>query len=234
MEETCKGSASFSQALLASLKGQRSNLLANGQKPLCDVVLRCGGIATQAHSSVLASVSKYFERILRSNSNSGTLLSLEVGKLFRGIESYFPTVIDSFYTGVQVVSSQELTNSLLTALYTNLELQLPFAKPHVEVKASTVIPQVVQIQEENAMNISICPQCNMLFVSEAEFLAHTKLKCARKLICYTCGKLFTRVQNLATHLTEVRHGETVCSICGFEGESQKDAELHIGKHILSN
>ena len=55
---------SFSEALLASLKQQRSTLLGNCQKPLCDVILRCGGIATQAHSSVLASVSKYFEKIL--------------------------------------------------------------------------------------------------------------------------------------------------------------------------
>ena len=54
----------FSEALLASLKNQRSNLLGQCQKPLCDVILRCGGIATQAHSAVLASVSKYFERIL--------------------------------------------------------------------------------------------------------------------------------------------------------------------------
>ena len=83
------------------------------------------------------------------------------------------------------------------------------------------------------MNFSICPQCNMLFVSEEEFIAHTKQKCARKLTCYTCGKLFTRVQGLALHLTEVRHGETVCSICGYEGESQKDAEMHIGKLLQS-
>ena len=83
------------------------------------------------------------------------------------------------------------------------------------------------------MNFSICPQCNMLFVSEEEFLAHTKVKCARKLTCYTCGKLFTRVQGLALHLTDVRHGETVCSICGYEGESQKDAEIHIGEDLSS-
>ena len=83
------------------------------------------------------------------------------------------------------------------------------------------------------MNFSICPQCNMLFVSEEEFLAHTKVKCARKLTCYTCGKLFTRVQGLALHLTDVRHGETVCSICGYEGESQKDAEIHIGEDLFS-
>ena len=54
----------FSEALLASLKQQRSILLGNGQKPLCDVILKCGNIATRSHSSVLASVSKYFERIL--------------------------------------------------------------------------------------------------------------------------------------------------------------------------
>jgi hypothetical protein len=60
-------------------------------------------------------------------------------------------------------------------------------------------------------------------------LAHTKAKCARKLTCYSCGKLFTRVQGLAIHLVEVRHGETVCSICGHEAESQHDTEIHIGK-----
>ena len=54
----------FSEALLASLKQQRSSLLGNGQKPLCDVILKCGNIATRSHLSVLASVSKYFERIL--------------------------------------------------------------------------------------------------------------------------------------------------------------------------
>ena len=80
------------------------------------------------------------------------------------------------------------------------------------------------------MDLSICPQCNMLFVSKEEFLAHSKVKCAKRLTCYTCGQFFTRVQGLANHLVEVRHGEMVCSICGFEGESQKDAEIHIAKH----
>ena len=108
------------------------------------------------------------------------------------------------------------------------------------------------------MDLSICPQCNMLFVSREEFLAHTKAKCARKITCFTCGKLFTRVQGLATHLVEVRHGETICSICGksavcllfcwfffclqffvyifsgHEGESQKDAEIHIRKHAIDH
>ena len=85
------------------------------------------------------------------------------------------------------------------------------------------------LNDEFHMDLSLCPQCNMLFVSREEFLAHTKAKCARKLTCYTCGKLFTRVQGLASHLVEVRHGEIICSICGHEGESQKEAEIHIGR-----
>ena len=68
---------SFSEALLASLKQQRSSLLGNGQKPLCDVILKCGNIATRSHSSVLASVSKYFERILTER-HSNTQVSTYV------------------------------------------------------------------------------------------------------------------------------------------------------------
>lgn len=251
---------SFSEALLASLKQQRSSLLGNGQKPLCDVILKCGNIATRSHSSVLASVSKYFERILteRHSNTQGltpsSLVSIDVAKLFRGIETLFPIVIDSLYSGVQVVSPQDVTNNLLNSVYNTLELQIPFSTPEIEPATTTIIvtntnlnnftkeqqnnPQLIRsnhIEIESAeasMNFSICPQCNMLFVSEEEFIAHTKQKCARKLTCYTCGKLFTRVQGLALHLTEVRHGETVCSICGYEGESQKDAEMHIGKHAV--
>lgn len=173
---------------------------------------------------------------------SSSLVSIDVSKLFRGIESLFPIVIDSLYSGTQVVSPQELTNSLLTSVYSSFELQIPFSKPqiqqiqiepiHPEIQNEPLLPkeELNEIEEESSMNLSICPQCNMLFVSEEEFLAHTKVKCARKLTCYTCGKLFNRVQGLALHLTEVRHGETVCSICGYEGESQKDAEIHINKH----
>ena len=71
----------FSEALLASLKQQRSSLLGNGQKPLCDVILKCGNIATRSHSSVLASVSKYFERILterHSNTQVCTLYKKQI------------------------------------------------------------------------------------------------------------------------------------------------------------
>ncbi len=230
----------FSEALLASLKEQRANLLANGQKPLCDVILRCGGIATQAHSSILASVSKYFERILTDRQSglqpipSSSLVAIDVTKLFRGIESLFPIVIDSLYTGVQVVSPQELTNSLLNLVYTNLELQLPFTRPHIEQQPVIINPDLQSKEnlKDASMNFSLCPHCNVLFASQEEFSSHTKNKCTRKLSCYTCGKLFNRVQALALHLTEIRHGETVCSVCGYEGESQKEAENHINKHAM--
>ena len=169
----------------------------------------------------------------------------------------FPIVIDSLYTGVQVVSCDVKTNTLLSAAYSSLELKLPFVKPKVEITTTTdnsvniqqtqlepvtsslneVGDAVTDDESRNAdevMDLSICPQCNMLFVSREEFLAHTKAKCARKITCFTCGKLFTRVQGLATHLVEVRHGETICSICGHEGESQKDAAIHIRKHAMDH
>ena len=158
----------------------------------------------------------------------------------------FPIVIDSLYTGVQVVSCDVRTNNLLKAAYSSLELKLPFTTPKIEPPDNVNQPQVETVTSslnevatddlmaDEVMDLSICPQCNMLFVSREEFLAHTKAKCARKLTCYTCGKLFTRVQGLATHLVEVRHGETICSICGHEGESQKDAEIHIRKHAMDH
>ena len=147
-------------------------------------------------------------------------------------------MIDSLYNGIQVVSPQEMTNRLLSSVYSRLDLQLPFTTPQIEPKpapATVIVSSTsgsVSNESSSAMNMSICPQCNMLFVSKDEFLAHTKVKCARKLTCYTCGKLFNRVQGLALHLIEIRHGETVCSICGYEGESQKDAEMHISKCVL--
>ena len=121
-----------------------------------------------------------------------------------------------------------------------MELKVPFTTPKVEAEPAPLIAlnesdikEAPETLTDEVMDLSLCPQCNMLFVSREEFLAHTKAKCARKLTCYTCGKLFTRVQGLATHLVEVRHGETICSICGHEGESQKEAEIHIGETVNS-
>ena len=167
-----------------------------------------------------------------------------MSKLFRGIEDLLPIVIDSLYTGVQVVSPDVVTDNLLASAYEGLDLQLPFVKPKIDqtLKNQTIVVQQAatstsevfeEVKEsiDAPMDLSICPHCNMLFVSREEFLAHTKLKCSRKLTCYTCGKLFTRVQGLANHLVDVRHGETVCSICGHEEASQKEAEAHINRYV---
>ena len=87
---------SFSEALLASLKQQRSSLLGNGQKPLCDVILKCGNIATRSHSSVLASVSKYFERILTErHSNTQVSVYILVSLYKKQIESIFRNFKDA-------------------------------------------------------------------------------------------------------------------------------------------
>ena len=53
-----------------------------------------------------------------------SLVSIDVAKLFRGIETLFPIVIDSLYSGVQVVSPQDVTNNLLNSVYNTLELQV--------------------------------------------------------------------------------------------------------------
>ena len=62
--------STFFEALIASLNQQRSTLPNSGQKPLCDVILRCGGIATQAHSSVLVALSTFFARILTNRKST--------------------------------------------------------------------------------------------------------------------------------------------------------------------
>ena len=149
---TATPESTFSHALLASLKHQRSTLLSNGQKPLCDVIIRCGGIATQGHASVLAAVSKYFERILTERSQStnqlhslttpivsSSLVSIDVSRLFRGIETLFPIIIDSLYSGVRVVSPQAPINQLLNSAYNQLELQLPFSIPEIEIEQQVVV-----------------------------------------------------------------------------------------------
>ncbi len=105
--------APFCEALVASLIEQRSTLPQAGQRSLCDVIVRCGGIATQAHGSVLASVSKYFEKAMADRKvasiASSTLVTLDVTKIFRGIESLFPVVIDSLYTGILITSPDQVS-----------------------------------------------------------------------------------------------------------------------------
>ena len=44
--------------------------------------------------------------------------------------------------------------------------------------------------------------------------------------------MYTRVQALVAHIVEARHGETICSVCNFALEEQKDMELHIQRHAI--
>lgn len=222
---------------MASLRGQRA-LSSSGGRSGCDVLVRCGGIATPAHSCVLASVSKYLERILSLETRKTVSVTLDVSKLFRGIEGLFLPVIDSLYTGVRVLGNDAMSESLLNVAYDTLELQLAFCSTSNNVIAIdeevVVDDEPLGKTEDNSMDLSICAKCNLLFVSKEEFDAHTKSNCARKLNCQSCGRMFSRVQALAAHLVEVRHGETVCSVCDHVAESQHDAEIHIARHAGDN
>ena len=86
----------FFEALIASLNQQRSTLPNSGQKPLCDVILRCGGIATQAHSSVLVALSTFFARIL-TNRKSTSQVHIYVGLLLSCIDGSVSNRIIRFF-----------------------------------------------------------------------------------------------------------------------------------------
>ena len=96
---------------------------------------------------------------------------------------------------------------------------------------NVLAPTAVARNKEVAMDVSICSKCNLFFMSKEEFISHRKLRtCSRKFTCQPCGSIFNRVQALITHLADVRHGETVCSVCHFAAESQSAQENHIRKH----
>ena len=81
--------------------------------------------------------------------------------------------------------------------------------------------------------ITSCTKCNLFFMSQAEFAAHKKLRaCSRKFTCHSCGKMYTNVKLLVSHLVETKHGETVCSVCNFAVESKDDMNAHIQRHAL--
>ena len=70
---------------------------------------------------------------------SSSLVSIDVSRLFRGIETLFPIIIDSLYNGVRVVSPQAPINQLLNSAYNQLELQLPFSIPEIEIEQQIVV-----------------------------------------------------------------------------------------------
>jgi len=86
-----------------------------------------------------------------------------------------------------------------------------------------------KLKEES---LSFCHRCDLLFVSKEEYDAHKTLGCSRKFTCRICGSMFSRVQFLLDHLAEVRHGETICSICpDFEAQTPQQFEEHLAKHL---
>ena len=89
-------------------------------------------------------------------------------------------------------------------------------------------------EEDESMDIgkvSSCTKCNLFFMNQPELVAHKKLRsCSRKFTCQACGKIYTSVKLLVSHLVEAQHGETVCSVCNFAVEAQEDMENHIQRH----
>ena len=68
-------------------------------------------------------------------------------------------------------------------------------------------------------------------MSPADLAKHKKLRrCSRKFTCQPCGKMFTKVQPLVSHLAETLHGGTVCSVCNFIVETQGELRNHTQRH----
>ena len=82
-------------------------------------------------------------------------------------------------------------------------------------------------------SVSSCAKCNLYFMNQSELMAHKKLRtCSRKFTCQACGKLYTSVKLLVSHLVDAQHGGTVCSVCNFAVEALEDMENHIQRHAL--
>lgn len=81
------------------------------------------------------------------------------------------------------------------------------------------------------MDVSFCHKCDLLFISKEEFLIHRQMNCTRKFSCKSCGLLFTRVQSLLEHLVEVRHGESICSICHYAATTSAAMDSHLQNHM---
>ena len=98
----------------------------------CDVVLKCGDLTEMAHSAVLAAVSGFFEKILRSLVASGNnnadaanagkkLIRLDVDLLFAGTEHVFSDLLTFLYRGT---ISESLTAEILEGFSQKLELKV--------------------------------------------------------------------------------------------------------------
>ena len=75
---------------------------------------RCGSTVVSAHSCVLASVSQFFGRLVRTKRSGSDVLDVDVGQLFRGLEGHFASLVDALYQGKRLVSRpvEQLTSDV--------------------------------------------------------------------------------------------------------------------------
>ena len=227
----------------------------------CDVELKCGVEMISAHGCVLAARSDVLERNLRhaSVATAGmvrpTKVQLDVGLLFAGIEHLFQDVVSYLYLGQKPANA---TDGEMRILGQKLGLKSDFflsqqrstqtqqepaafqlAKPVEQLAGpkessstaaatATAATAASGSVDDAPMDFSFCAKCGLLFISKDEYDAHN---CAKKFTCKTCGDMFARVQQLLEHLLEVRHGETVCSVCDHV-VSSVEMEAHIRDHLL--
>ncbi len=184
-----------------------------------------------------------------------SLLLLEVDDLFVGVEHLFLDILSFLYLGRQ---GPALNEEVLGSLAAKLDLR-PWKKAkrmeeeearekgksqvekkkrrktsrrqEEEQKEEEEVESFLGMGDDCKMDISFCRKCDLLFISKEEFLAHRMLDCTRKFTCKTCGSMFTRVQSLLEHLAEVRHGETICSVCLLALPSSVEMEAHLARHL---
>ena len=76
-----------------------------------------------AHSCVLASVSRFFGRLVQTKRSGSDVLDVDVGQLFRGLEGHFASLVDALYQGKRLVSRTVDINKALGHVYAALELE---------------------------------------------------------------------------------------------------------------
>ena len=187
-----------------------------------------------------------------------TKVQLDVGLLFAGIEHLFQDVVSYLYLGQRPANAADgemrvlgqklgLKSDFFLTQQQHAQIQqepaaFQLAKPVDQMAvpketSSTVAaaaaaadaPSATSISADDApMDFSFCAKCGLLFISKDEYDAHN---CSKKFTCKTCGDMFARVQQLLEHLLEVRHGETVCSVCDHV-VSSSEMEAHIRDHLL--
>ena len=239
--------------VLNSLNQQRES------RNFCDVILKCGSHTTFAHASVLAAASQVFGGVLSQVMESWTeeersrLVQLEVDELFADeLGPHFLDIIDFLYSANPPGT---LSSDLIQLVVAKLELNHvrnvntnPNPSPSTNLTTPVIKTEMSQLKtdlppdermdpakkgtkDDIKMDVSFCLKCDLLFISQEEFLTHRMLNCTRKFTCKTCGTMFSRVQSLLEHLVEVRHGETACSVCSYVCLSSNEMEGHIEKHL---